>query len=71
MIGFIFLGTAIFIHILGWLVISAILYLFTQYGLTLGEFILIFFLWEIGMLVITLENYNEAFRQIFSDYRSR
>jgi len=71
MIGFIFLGAAIFIHILGWLAISAILYMFTQYGLSLGEFILIFFLWEIGMLVIALENYNEKIGQILSDCRNR
>lgn len=71
MIWQIFLITAIFIHILGWLAISAILYMFTQYGLSLGEFILIFFLWEIGILVITLENYNEKIGQILSDCRNR
>ena len=71
MIWQIFLITAIFIHLLGWLAISAILYMFTQYGLSLGEFILIFFLWEIGILVITLENYNETFKKLLSNCRGR
>jgi len=71
MIWQIFLGAAIFIHILGWLAISFILYMFTQYGLSLGEFILRFVLWEIGILVITLENYNEKIGQILSDCRNR
>jgi len=50
------------IHIAGWLAISGILYLFAQYGITLGEFILIFFLWEIGIINIILEAFDAKLR---------
>ena len=59
------------IHWAGWLVISGLLYLFAQYSLTFREVILIFFLWEVGIIIIVWEMYNEQAKNALSNLRSK
>ena len=61
----------IFIHIVGWAIINGLWYLFGQYKPTIGEMVLSFFLWEIGMVIIFLETINEKAKNVLSDFRCR
>lgn len=71
MIGQVVLSILITIHLLGWLAISFILYMFTQYGLSLGEFILMFFLWEIIILQEVMEKPYAKIKEILSNSGNR
>ena len=59
------------IHIGGWIIINGVLYLFAQYPPTIGELVISFFLWEIGIIIIAWEMYNEKAKNALSDFRSK
>lgn len=59
------------IHIVGWIVINGILYLFAQYPPTSGELLASFFLWEVGIIIIVWEMYNEKAKNALSNFGSK
>ena len=59
------------IHIAGWIVINGVLYLFAQYPPTTRELFVSFFLWEVGIIIIVWEMYNEKAKNALSDFRNK
>ena len=59
------------IHIAGWIIINGILYLFAQYPPISGELAISFFLWEVGIIIIAWEMYNEKAKNALSDFRNK
>lgn len=60
----------IFIHIAGWLIISSILHLYASGNMSIWDFVSLFFLWEVAIIILLLEECRAKIKKTLSNFRN-